>query len=117
MEPDKQHYDLAKLLTELTHTNITLLQDKIEEYETSGTYDVAIFLTVFYHFFEDKRELIIQNLDKLITSFIIWESGDNPQMEIDYITQNSKFTYYKQIADTYGTDKIRELGVFSVNPF
>ncbi|MFK4341366.1 MULTISPECIES: class I SAM-dependent methyltransferase [unclassified Paenibacillus] len=117
LEPDKQHYDLAKLLTELTHTNITLLQDKIEEYETSETYDVAIFLTVFYHFFEDKRELIIKNLDKLITSFIIWESGDNPQMEIDYITQNSKFTYYKQIGDTYGTDKIRELGIFSVSPF
>jgi hypothetical protein len=117
LEPDPQHYDLSKILCKLLHTNPTILEDKVQEFDATQKFDVAIFLTVFYHFFDEIREGIIRNIDLMVNKFIIWESGDNAQMEIDYITKNSKFHYYKKIANTYGTAKIRELGIFSIEEF
>lgn len=40
------------------------------------------------------------------------KSGDDPQKEKRLILENTGFTRYEKLADTFGTGKLRELGVF-----
>lgn len=50
----------------------------------------------------------------VIDKFILWESGDNPEAEKADIMSNTKFKHYSRLTSTYGTGKVRELGIFSV---
>ena len=57
-------------------------------------------------------EAIVCRLDALGSQALFWESGDQPQREIDFIRTHTGLTEYLSLGPTYGTKLWRELGVF-----
>jgi hypothetical protein len=116
LEPDPEHFRMGEQLNDLHYARINFLPHKFEEFDTDETYDFGIMLTVFYHFakYENLRRVWLAKIDKFINKFILWESGDKPEAEKADIMSNTKFKHYSKLAATYGTGKVRELGVFSV---
>jgi hypothetical protein len=55
---------------------------------------------------------ILRKIDRLTCGMLIWESGDKPEEERDFILSNTSFGRYEKLSATYGTGKVRELGVF-----
>ncbi|WP_244815399.1 hypothetical protein [Caballeronia sp. Lep1P3] len=53
----------------------------------------------------------------MVEDFVIWESGSNPEEEKEVVRRFTRFTHYRKIADTYGTGRARELGIFSTDAF
>lgn len=114
LESDIVHYKLMKKVNELAHTKCSSVFKKFEEYETEVEYDIAILLTVFYHYFDDQsvKEQFIEKLNKNVKQMIIWESGSYAEEEKKYIIQHTKFHNYQHLCYTYGSGRCRELGIF-----
>lgn len=116
IEPDQLHYDLSLDLNNLLYTSYDIQQKTIEDLDLNKKFDICIMLTVFYHYFNDlkKRKQIIEIIDKVTKKFLIWESGEigSAEEEKKYIMTNTKFSSYIKLGTTYGTGKIRELGIF-----
>ncbi len=114
IEPDLFHYELLQKVNELLYTNCKVVTQKFEEYEVTNSYDIAIMLTVFYHYLsnEEIRDGFIDKLNKNVSQMIIWESGDETEKEKEYILQNTKFHRYEHLCYTYATGKFREVGLF-----
>lgn len=92
---------------------INMYCGQIENFEENGEYDFCLLLTVLYWYYKEEIGLRLLNVvDKVTKSVLIWESGDRIEEEKEWIMNNSSFKFYKKIADTVGTGKIRELGVF-----
>lgn len=118
-EPFADHYEAACVLNILLHTKCTMYQERFEDHDFNTTYDVGIILTVFYHYYNNPilkddrvRDRFLEKLDTTIDYMLIWESGDDYEGERSFIIENTKFKKFKHIAWTYGTGKLRELGVF-----
>lgn len=115
IEPDELHYELTSEVVKLMQVkNTVVITSTFEELSTDKTYDIAILLTVFYHYMDDSeiRNKFIENLNHYVTSMIIWESGGDIEEEKQYITENTKFKDYVHLGYTYATGKFRELGIF-----
>lgn len=114
LEPDPYHYELTKSVADLTYADVNIVTSTFEDLRTDEEYDIAIMLTVFYFQMKrtETRMRFIENLDKLITSMVIWESGDNIEQEKQFILENTKFKKYTLLGYTIGTGKFRELGIF-----
>lgn len=117
LEPDILHYELLKLINELLYANCKIVTSKFEEYDTNEKYDIAILLTVFFHYFSNEavREKFVKQLNKMVNQMVIWESGPFPEKEKEYIIQHTKFHNYNHICYTYATNKFRELGIFTTD--
>lgn len=116
IEPDSYHYKLTSSVTELMYIDANVVTSTFEDFETNEQYDIAIMLTVFYHQMSkpEIRDRFISKLNAMISSMIIWESGDKIEEEKSFILNNTKFKKYTHIGYTFATDKFRELGIFSV---
>lgn len=114
IEPDLLHYELMQKVNKLLYTNCRIVTQKFEEYEGATNYDIAILLTVFYPYLSDEtiRSKFIDKLNQNVSQMIIWESGDEADIEKRYILQNTKFHRYTHLCYTYATGKFRELGLF-----
>lgn len=117
IEPDELHYELTCEVVKLMQIkNTEVITSSFERLSIDKTYDMAIMLTVFYHYINnpDVRNKFIENLNHYVTSMIIWESGENIEEEKKYIINHTKFKKYIHLGYTYATGKFRELGIFSV---
>jgi hypothetical protein len=88
---------------------------RFEDLPHRDGYDIAIMLTVFYHTLrrnESASADMIAKLDALAPQALFWESGDEPQREIDFIRTHSGLTEYLSLGPTFGTSLHREMGVF-----
>lgn len=114
IEPDLLHFELLQKVNELLHINCRIIAQKFEEYDEMEHYDIAILLTVFYPYLLDEtiRDKFIDKLNKNVSQMIIWESGNEADIEKEYILQNTKFHRYTHLCYTYATGKFRELGLF-----
>lgn len=96
--------------------DINMYCGEIENLEVRGEYDICLLLTVLYWHYKDTIGLRILNVvDKVTKEVLLWESGDQIEEEKEWIMNNSSFKHYEKIAETVGTGKIRELGVFRKN--
>lgn len=116
-EFDPYHYELLEKIDKLLYTDCRIVKQKFEEYDSNEKYDVAILLTVFHHYFSDNevRDRFIRKLNECIKQMLIWESGDFPEEERNYILQHTKFHNYQHICYTYATGKFRELGLYMID--
>ncbi len=107
-------FELGRLFNELLYCDgIKTLLGDIEEIDLPETYDITVMLTVVYPYIgTEKGRNILRKIDKATGKLLLWESGDEPQKEIEFIMKESSFDGYEKIAETYGTGKIRELGAF-----
>lgn len=93
--------------------DINMYCGEIENLEVTDEYDICLLLTVLYWHYKDVIGLKILNVvDKVTKGVLLWESGDQMEEEKEWIMNNSSFKRYEKIAETVGTGKIRELGVF-----
>ena len=106
--------EFGKLLNELLYcSNIQSICTGIDNIDTSERFSFTIMLTVLYWHLNTPLGLqILHNVDLVTENFLLWESGDEPESEIQFILENSSFNKYIKISETIGTGKVRELGVF-----
>ena len=101
-------------LNRLLHCeNIRLICGGAENVDSKDGFDVVIMLTVLYwHYKSELGKTLLKNINGLCNRIMIWESGDEIEEEKKFIRKNSDFKYYIKIANTVGTGKVRELGVW-----
>lgn len=114
VEFERSNYSLAGLLNKLLYCDdINLLNMGIQDIDSNGRYHIAILMSVLnWHLDTPLGKEIIEKIDEVTTEFLIWESGDEIEREKNWILEHSSFCDYEKISDTFGTGKIRELGVF-----
>ncbi len=114
VEFDTDNYELLCAISSLVDCNgIKTLNIGIQEMDENEFYDVTILLTVLYwHFDTDLGLKLMEKIDKLTKGILLWESGDEPEREKQWIFDHSSFNAYEKIGDTFGTQKLREMGVF-----
>ncbi|GIO89959.1 class I SAM-dependent methyltransferase [Paenibacillus lactis] len=113
VEHDADHCRMLKELNDLEHTHFQWIQESFEN-ASVGSYDIGIMLTVFYHVMKNEEvcRAFLDKLDQSVEQLLFWESGDDPQKEKRLILEHTGFTRYEKLAGTFGTGKLRELGVF-----
>jgi len=118
LEPDMFHLQLANELQNLSYSKCEMYQTPFEEYDADQPFDICVLLTVFYHIIRKGSDWdkFIGKLNQYVESLIIWESGDDYVYEKEFIISNTKFKHYKHLSYTYGTGKLRELGIFIIDP-
>ena len=117
VEPDEKHAVLAMALNNLLGIKCRLKQCFFEDFESEVVYDVAVLLTVIYHYRNEdiKKKTFFEKLNRYVKDAIIWESGDDPDREKKEIIERTKFTNFHHMCSTYATGKVRVLGYFSVS--
>lgn len=115
VEFDTTSYDLAEKLNKLLFCNgINHINCGVQEIDKSIKYDITFLLTVLYwHLHTELAFEIIKTIDSVTKGILFWESGNEIEFEKQWILKNSTFNYYEKICNTFGTGKLRELGVFS----
>lgn len=114
VEFDADNYELLRTINPLIDCDdIKALNIGIQEMNEDEHYDVTILLTVLYwHFDTDLGLKLMEKIDKLTKDILLWESGDEPEREKQWIFDHSSFNAYEKISDTFGTQKLREMGAF-----
>lgn len=113
IEHDPVHCELLEKLNDLERTHFDWIEASFENTEP-GSFDIGILLTVFYHVMkkEDVCDAFLSKLNASVSQLLFWESGGDPEAEKKLIFDNTDFAYYEKLADTFGTGKYREFGVF-----
>lgn len=113
-EPLAEHYELARQLNVLERVHFDLKEEQFERSILTDTYDIGLLLTVFYHVMDDLpvREAFLRKLDQSVTGILFWESGAEAEKEKSILLVGTHFDRYEKLADTEGTGKKREFGVF-----
>jgi 2-polyprenyl-3-methyl-5-hydroxy-6-metoxy-1,4-benzoquinol methylase len=116
IEMEKDIYELAKAISDLENTKVNYVNGRFEDIEDTEKYNIALLLTVLYWYLDtpDILASFFERLNTMISEMIIWESGDQPELEKELIINNTKFKRYQKLSVTAGTGKLRELGIFSV---
>lgn len=121
---DENHLAVARALNATYGLEVRFENCYFRQFEADGPFDVTVALTVLYHMFyrQEEQEIpeharmertaALQKIDALTRHALIWESGPEPQREIDFICSNSGLREYHSLGLTRGTGKKRELGVF-----
>lgn len=114
VEAYESSYEAGKLLNELLYcNNIQAFKGDINDFPENENYDIVIMLTVFYpQVGTSKGEITINKVNNLTKSMLLWESGGEPEKEIQYILDHTDFVRYEKISETYGTGLVREMGAF-----
>ena len=113
MNPDE--YGFEVLLNEiLNFDDIKMFCGIIQDLKTDEQFDIAILMNVLHwHLKTGVAAEIVQAVNRITTKYLLWESGDEPEIEKKLIIDNSQFKHYTKICTTVGTGKIRELGFWS----
>jgi len=114
IEPDASCVALCRALNRLLRTDFEVRHQSFEESDVMP-HDVGLLLSVFYPGLRDpaRRRRFLRALDERVLELVIFESGDDPAAEVAAITAGSHFERYQRIATTWGTGKLRELGLFT----
>jgi 2-polyprenyl-3-methyl-5-hydroxy-6-metoxy-1,4-benzoquinol methylase len=117
VEMDNHIYQLAKAISDLENTKVNYVNGKFEDIEASESYNIALLMTVLYWYLEtpDILEAFFERLNHMVSDMIIWESGDQPEIEKELILSRTKFKKYRKLSLTVGTGKLREFGIFTTN--
>lgn len=121
---DEDHLAVAEALNTTYGLDVKFVHGYFRQFEADGPFDVTVALTVLYHMFYRQEEqnvperarmdkmAALQKVDALTRHALLWESGPEPQREIEFIRSNSGLSDYCSLSRTRGTGKQRELGVF-----
>lgn len=114
IEVFESSYEAGKNINELLRCpQINALKGDILNSDIKEKFDITIMLTVLYPYLQDGRgKDFIKKVSDFTDGLLIWESGGDAKEEIAFILENSDFSKYEKIGETYGTGLIRELGVF-----
>ncbi|GIO88647.1 hypothetical protein J25TS5_55790 [Paenibacillus faecis] len=118
IEPDPQHTELLMRLNRLERADFELVREPFERLVGLQGYEIGILLTVFYHLMGDSglSERFLSTVDRAVHGLLFWESGDRIEEEKSLLFKHTGFEEYVKLADTFGTGKYRELGVFLKRP-
>jgi len=118
------HLAVAKALNGTYGLDTKFENCYFRQFQTDYQFDITLALTVLYHMFYKQenwnipeyarmeKTAIVQKIDSLTRHALIWESGPDPDREIDLICSNSGLCHYYSLGSTKGTGKKRQLGVF-----
>ena len=121
---DANHLAVAKALDATYGLDVRFQNCYFRQFQADQPFDIVVALTVLYHmFFRQEEQNIpecgrmdkigaLAKLDAMTRHALIWESGPDPQLEIDFIRSNSGLSDYYSLGPTQGTGKKRQLGVF-----
>lgn len=116
-ELDENHHELANSLGDLYRLPHRFIHGRAEDLlEQETDFTGCLLLTVLYHLINaGQHTRLLKLIDRRVSDFMIWESGDKPEMEKELITSSTKFNNYSLISITQATGKTREFGVFYID--
>jgi SAM-dependent methyltransferase len=116
-ELDEDHHSIANSLGDLYRLPHRFILGPAQDFlEQETDFTGCLLLTVLYHLIKNEQhKRLLKLIDQGVSDFIIWESGDDPQMEKELITSSTKFRNYSRISMTQATGKTREFGVFYID--
>lgn len=109
------HLKVARALNETYRLDVDFVNCRFEEHQAVDGFDIVLLLTVLYHALNrsvSEAVSMISKVDCLGAAALFWESGAQPQREIDLICAHSGLTEYLSLGPTRTPGKRRELGVF-----
>lgn len=121
---DDNHLAVARALNTTYGLDVRFDHCYFRQFQSDHPFDITLALTVLYHmlyrqeeqnvpeYARMERNATLQKVDSLTRHALIWESGPEPQREIDFIRSNSGLSDYHSLGSTKGTGKKRDLGVF-----
>ena len=114
IDHDPIHFELLTALNKMLHIECEAIMQPFEEFDSRQKFDIAVMLTVFYPYMEDEevKMKFLNKINAYINHALIWESGDEPDLEKDLIMKHTKFKMFKRLCVTYATGKFREMGIF-----
>lgn len=117
IEFDVRNYDMAVLLKKLSGCDSLVLRNMgIQDISDDEEFDIVFMMSVLnWHMYTELGIQIMEKINRITKKYLVWESGDEIELEKKFVLEHSSFTRYEKIMDTFGTGKIRELGIFS-NP-
>jgi len=113
---DEYHLAVAEALSETYCLSPRFVRCQFQDFDASESFDITLALSSLYHMFftqnPDRPHKVAERVGQLTRHALFWESGDQPEREIDLICTHSGLSEYRSLGGTQGTGKIRELGVF-----
>lgn len=115
IEFDVRNYDMAVLLKKLSGCESLVLRNMgIQDISDEEEFDMVFLMSVLnWHMHTELGIEIMDKINRVTKKYLVWESGDEIELEKEFVLKHSSFTKYEKIMDTFGTGKIRELGIFS----
>lgn len=115
IEFDIRNYDMAVLLKKLSGCDgLTLKNMGIQDICDDEEFDIVFMMSVLnWHMNTELGVQIMEKINQVTKDYLVWESGDEIEQEKKFVLEHSSFTNYEKIMETFGTGKIRELGIFS----
>jgi SAM-dependent methyltransferase len=121
---DENHLAIAKALNTTYGLDVQFQNCYFRQFQANHPFDIVVALTVLYHMFYRQEEhdipecgrmdktAVLEKIDALTQHALLWESGPDPEQEINFIRSNCGLSEYYSLGPTQGTSKKRELGVF-----
>jgi hypothetical protein len=115
VEFDSAKYEPACAINKmLRQDDVVMIENGIEELSPNNRYSITIMTAVLnWHLDSELGKKIINIINLVTEDYLIWESGYAIEREKQFILDNSSFKKYTRLQSTFGTGKLRELGVFS----
>lgn len=113
IERNSANCSIGKIINNIITSQVEIRHCSIEEIPLCEKYDISILFSVLYwHLDTEIGKKIIEVINEVTSKYLFWESGDKIEGEKQFILENTSFKSYSMISHTYGTGKLRELGVF-----
>jgi SAM-dependent methyltransferase len=113
---DEYHLAVAEALSETYGLSPRFVRCQFQDFDAPESFDITLALSSLYHMFftqnPERPQKVAERVGQLTRHALFWESGDQPEREIDLIRTHSGLSEYRSLGATQGTGKIRELGVF-----
>lgn len=120
-----RHLEMARALKETYSLNVDFQQGKLEDFDGDNKFDIVLGMSILYHLlgWGDQPgtpmtpKVLGAKLEKLVGHALIWESGYDPEKEIEVIRSHTGLSHYTKLGITEGSvGTYKEFGVFTRRP-
>jgi hypothetical protein len=121
---DREHLAIAEAQATMYHLDVDLQNVSMQDLHVDKPFDVVLAMSVFWHILGwgkmsaalSESELATK-LNMIVGKYLFWESGPDPEREIELIRKNTDLTMFEQLGTTSATGiDNRIFGVFVRTP-
>ena len=125
LDATRKHFEMGDALKETYSLDVDFRFGKLEEFNSEKRFDIVLGMSILYHLlgWGDQTGtpmtpvMLGGKLEELVGHALVWESGYEPQREIDVIRDNSGLAHYTKLGLTEGAvGTYKEIGVFTREP-
>ena len=124
IDVDREHLAIAQAQVPMYRLDVELQNKSIKDLTVDKPYDVVLGLSVFWHILGwgdlpaamSETELAAK-LEQVVGKCLFWESGPEPEREIEFVSRRTGLTEFERLGTTSATGiGQRTFGVFTRSP-